>query len=108
MNWKTVYISGKSDFREDVRKKLEHADQRFMPGFIESPMDGELMYDLYWLDGLTSVKAFKHAMGAKLIWKYRLRFFPSLEALRSVHEAPDENRFSLREQQMMNEMRQAS
>jgi hypothetical protein len=78
MNWTTIYITGKEDFRAEVRKKLEHGDQRFMPGYIENSSDLDT-HDLYWLDGLTSVRLFKEAIGGKLIWKYRLRFFTSLE-----------------------------
>jgi hypothetical protein len=78
MNWTTIYISGKEDFRSEVRKKLEHGDQRFMPGYIENSSELHT-HDLYWLDGRTSMRLFKEAIGAKLIWKYRLRFFTSLE-----------------------------
>lgn len=78
MSWTTIYITGKSDFRADVHKKLAHADQRFMPGYIENTSDLDT-HDLYWLDGRTDLRSFKLAIGGKLIWKYRLRFFSSLE-----------------------------
>jgi hypothetical protein len=79
MAWHTVYITGNSDFRTEVRKKLEYADPRFMVGYIENSSELD-MHDLYWLDGRNNMRAFKEAIGAKLIWKYRLRFFNSLEA----------------------------
>ena len=78
MNWTTIYISGKGDFRAEVRKKLEHGEQRFLPGYIENSSDLDT-HDLYWLDGRTNLRLFKLAIGGKLIWKYRLRFFDSLE-----------------------------
>jgi len=78
MTWSTIYITGKSDFRDEVRKKLEHGEQRYMPGYIENTSELDT-HDLYWLDGRTDLRSFKEAIGAKLIWKYRLRFFASLE-----------------------------
>ena len=78
MSWTTIYITGKSDFREEVRKKLEHSGQRYLPGFIENSGTEETN-DLYWLDGRTNLSAFKHAIGGKLIWKHRLRFYSTLE-----------------------------
>lgn len=107
MSWKTIYITGKTDFRADVRRKLEHSDQRCMPGFIENS-PGPVKHDLYWLDGKTNLRTFKEAIGGKLIWKYRLRFFTSLEAFVAAQQAKPGNEFSDREQEMMDEMRKAS
>jgi hypothetical protein len=50
-----------------------------MVGYIENSSELDT-HDLYWLDGRNNMRAFKDAIGAKLIWKYRLRFFNSLEA----------------------------
>lgn len=79
MGWTTLYITGKSDFREEVLKKLEGSDVNFMPGNIgtSSNMD---THDLYWIDEKEDLRKFKRAIGSKLIWKYRLTFFTSLEA----------------------------
>ena len=77
MNWNTIYINGRSDFREEVRRKLEHSSLRFMPGYIES-ISGK--NDLYWIDEKITLRKFKQAIGSKLIWKYRLTFYSSLEA----------------------------
>jgi hypothetical protein len=90
MSWHTIYITGKSDFRTEVRKKLEYADPRFMPGYIENSSDLDT-HDLYWLDGRNNLRAFKMAIGAKLIWKYRLRFFTSLEAFLAFENSSDKN-----------------
>lgn len=78
MNWTTIYIKGKSDFREDVRKRLEHSDVNFMPGYIDSS-SSYTIHDLYWLDEKVDLRSFKQAIGSKTIWKYRLEFFDSLE-----------------------------
>lgn len=79
MGWITVYITGKSDFREEVLKKLESSNVNFMPGYTGASADMDT-HDLYWLDEKVDLRTFKEAIGSKLIWKYRLNFFTSLEA----------------------------
>jgi hypothetical protein len=80
MGWTTLYITGKSDFREEVREKLEDSDLELMPGYTGTFSSDEEVHDLYWVDEKINLRAFKEAIGSKLIWKYRLQFYPSLEA----------------------------
>ncbi len=103
MSWTTVYIAGKTDFREDVKKKLAHSDQRYMPGFIEKGTL-EVTHDLYWIDERTSLRSFKETIGGKLVWKHRLHFFETLEAFIASQEGKKENPFSEREREMIAEM----
>ena len=79
MGWITVYITGKADFRDEVLARLEGSDVNFMPGNTGASSDMDT-HDLYWLDEKEDIKDFKRAIGSKLIWKYRLNFFTSLEA----------------------------
>lgn len=79
MGWITVYITGRTDFREEVRRRLESSDVNFMPGYTGGSSDMDT-HDLYWLDENVDLRAFKEAIGSKLIWKYRLNFFTSLES----------------------------
>jgi len=79
MGWITVYITGKSDFREEVLKKLDGSNVNFMPGYTGASSDLDT-HDLYWLDEKVDLRKFKEAIGGKLVWKYRLNFFMSLEA----------------------------
>jgi hypothetical protein len=103
MSWKTIYIVGKTDFRDEVTKKLEHSNQRYMPGFIESS-SSEMTHDLYWLDGRTDLREFKEAIGGKLVWKYRLRFYSTLEEFLKSQEEKAVNELSEREREMIAEM----
>lgn len=73
MNWNTIYITANADFWEDVNEKLSGSDVHHMVGSMEHLPDGTCR-GLYWLAETESVDNFKHAIGAKLIWKYRLRF----------------------------------
>jgi len=79
MGWITVYMTGKVDFREEVLRKLEGSNVNFMPGNTGASFDMDT-HDLYWLDERVDIRAFKQAIGSKMIWKYRLNFFTSLEA----------------------------
>jgi len=79
MGWSTLYITGKGDFREEVREKLEQSDLSVMPGYTGMVSEAEV-HDLYWVDEKIKLRAFKEAIGSKLIWTYRLHFFPSFEA----------------------------
>ena len=106
MSWTTVYIVGKSDFRQDVKRKLEHSRIPHMPGFIESSPEDPC--DLYWLDGSINLKRFKETIGGKLIWKHRLRFYTNLEAFTASRQSQQETTFTNREREMINEMRAAS
>ena len=106
MSWTTIYITGKTDFREEVRKRLEHSDQRYMPGFIENS-SGQDTYDLYWLDGRATLRSFKQAIGGKLIWKHRLHFYSSMESFMAYQQAKKEAELSIREKEMIQEMQES-
>lgn len=80
MGWTTLYITGRFDFREEVRERLERAPLDIMPGFTGNSGSTELVHDLYWVDESTPIRDVKEAIGSKLVWKYRLRFYTSLEA----------------------------
>lgn len=81
MGWITIYITGKGDFREDVGRKLEDSDLKLMPGYTGGSVgETNLITDMYWIDEKTTLREVKEAIGSKLIWKYRLRFYDSLES----------------------------
>lgn len=108
MNWTTLYITGRTDFREDVRRKLESSRLKFMPGYIDSSV-GYGNYDLYWVDEKADVREFKEAVGSKLVWKYRLRFYLNLEEfLQSVNGASTESEFSSEEKDLLTAMRRSA
>lgn len=74
MGWVTVYIRGKSGFKPDVLRHLESARVSFLPGFAN-----EKGVDLYWIPEDLTIRDFKKAIGAKTVFKYRLRFYASVE-----------------------------
>ena len=108
MNWNTIYVTGRADFREEVRKKLEHANINYMPGYIDSSLS-RFMHDLYWLDEAVDQRVFKEAIGSKLVWKYRLRFYVNLEDFIQAKTARD-NKLTLskEEQDLVASMQSAA
>jgi hypothetical protein len=83
MGWVTVYVRGKSGFQVEVLHHLRASGFRFLPGFAN-----ERGLALYWIKEKADVRSFKKAIGSKTIFKYRLRFFPSVEEfIESKHNA---------------------
>jgi hypothetical protein len=80
MGWKTIYISGNTGFDKDVFNELQDSNVPFMPGSVD-----ENSLFLYWTDEKVTLRDFKEAIGAKTIFKYRLRFFTSIEEYQSQH-----------------------
>ena len=85
MNWTTIYITGRPEFQDEVRKKLEHSDLDFMPGYVDNTT-ATITHDLYWLNDQTELRELKEAVGSKLVWKYRLKFHADLEAFLNSQE----------------------
>jgi hypothetical protein len=85
MNWSTIYITGRPGFQQELRRKLEHADLECMPGYVDNST-ADVSHDLYWLDEKTDLRELKEAIGSKLVWKYRLHFYASLEAFLVAQE----------------------
>jgi hypothetical protein len=106
MGWVTIYITGKGDFREDVGKKLEDSELNLMPGYTGgSSGEGELISDLYWVDEKIKLRELKEAIGSKLIWKYRLQFYTSLEAfIESQNSKRNSTEFTPEESALLKEM----
>ena len=75
MRWSTVYIAGKNCFEKEVVDQLTKNDFLFMEGSRD-----ERGLFLVWIKEGTPVRDLKKAIGAKLVLKYRLQFFESLEA----------------------------
>lgn len=72
MSWSTIYIHGRTGFKKAVEEKLKN---NWLDGYPEN--DLELM--MYWRREESSLRDFKLAIGSKLIFKYRLRFYSSVD-----------------------------
>lgn len=108
MEWNNIYITGQPGYKKEVARKLESSDLNFMPGYIGSAAGAD-DHDMYWLDKSVELRQFKMAIGAKLIWKYRIEFYPSLEAFISTQdEGKTNDAFTEKDLELIAEMRKAS
>jgi hypothetical protein len=98
MSWNTIYITGKSGFKEEILKSLENSDLPFMPGSTGNEQD----ISLFWIDDSLSLRDFKKAIGSKVVFKYRLQFFNHLEELQGEQEKKPS--LTPREEAMIREM----
>lgn len=102
MNWSTLYIAGRGEFKEDVAHRLENTDLNLMRGYETGATIME--HDMYWIGDGTTLRQVKEAIGSKLIWKYRLRFYDNLNDLQPAAQ-PEEAPFTEREKDMVRAMR---
>lgn len=98
MSWTTLYITGKSGFKEEVLENLEDSDIPFMPGSLGNEQE----ISLFWIDDQLPLRDLKKAIGSKLVFKYRLQFFNSLEELQQ--EQDKNTSLTPREEAMIREM----
>jgi len=99
MNWITIYISGKPGFEKEVSDNLEGSDFAFMPGSLEH--NG---LALYWINEYADLRDFKKAIGSKTVFKYRLRFYSSVEEFVESQNNVRINYFTKEEQALIRKM----
>ena len=97
MSWSTVYIGGKRGYKKALLSKL---DETWLYG--NSGTDHKLM--MFWLKGDITLRDFKLAIGSKLVFKYRLQFYTSLEQFQETEGAKPKIEFSADEQDMVLKM----
>jgi hypothetical protein len=102
MGWGTVYVYGKPGFEQEVLDRLEHSSAGFMPGSVS----GEQNIALYWVDERTNMRDFKKAIGSEIVFKYRLRFFNTLESLYDFQDqrTNSNDSFTPQEQALIHQM----
>lgn len=93
-NWIPVYVTGRDGFAEKLTEALTQSSYPFMPGYYYDS-SASTAHTLVWLDDNVSLKKYKQAIGPRIIWKYRIRFFRTLPeftrfACRSLYEEKEE------------------
>jgi hypothetical protein len=104
MGWTTLYITGREDFREDVGEKLEDSNLKLMPGYTGGTQTGNVYHDMYWVDESVKLRAVKEAIGSKILFKYRLQFYTSLEAFIESQSPKKSNEFTAEERALLAEI----
>ena len=95
MTWTTLYINGRSGFKEAVLHKLAITSRFYLPGSADS--ENDLL--LYWVDNTLPLRDFKNEIGSKLIFKYRLQFHFSVPS-----ENRDSSKLTVQEQALVKKM----
>ncbi|QOI98254.1 MAG: hypothetical protein HRU69_12505 [Flammeovirgaceae bacterium] len=86
-NWIPVYLVGRDCFQKPVLEALDRSDLPFMPGYLfDNSLSGD--YGMLWVDEQVNLREYKKAIGGKLIWKHRIRFFTDLNEFTSNSKAP--------------------
>ncbi len=92
-----VFIVGNPGFLELHRKHLDD-NSKFLRGHVSVQVTGKEV-QLFWIHNKKELKQFKKAIGADLIWKYRLRFYFDLDGVTPKEEEKEE--FSTSEKELM-------
>jgi hypothetical protein len=98
MSWNTLYIAGKTGFKEKILESLEGADLPVMPGSTGNEQDIILL----WIDDSLPLRQLKKAIGSKIVFKYRLQFFDTLEEWQQIQNR--KSTLTDREEAMIREM----
>ena len=99
MKWGTVYIAGKINFEREVIDQLVSSDFPFMEGSID-----ERGLLLIWVNENAQLNEIKKAIGAKIVFKYRLKFYRSLEEFDSQSTKGNILKFTPTEEAMVKKM----
>ncbi len=97
MSWSTIYIQGRTGFKKAVEEKIKSS---WLHGYPETEL--ELM--MYWQREESTLRNFKMAIGSKLIFKYRLQFFSSVDEYLQLHKKKPDTGFSKQENQLVRKM----
>ena len=84
----TIYVVGNPGFLELHRKHLDD-NSKFLRGQVTVEIP-EKEVQLFWVHKKSGLKELKRAIGADLIWKYRLRFYFNLEDFTPAEDEKDE------------------
>ena len=83
-----VYIIGNPGFVELLNKEL-HDNSLYIRGQAAVEVPGKEV-QLFWISNKKKLREFKRAVGADLVWKYRLNFYFDLETLTQEPDQTDE------------------
>ena len=83
-----VYIIGNPGFVELLNKELED-NTLYIRGQAAIEVPGKEV-QLFWIGNRNKLREFKRAIGADLVWKYRLNFYFDLEKFTKDTNTTDE------------------
>lgn len=81
---RTIYIKGIKKYKVSLIKGLGKSNLIEGIDFIQGLAGND--YALYWINENLDLREFKLAIGAKYVWKHRMRFFNTIEEMNPVVE----------------------
>jgi hypothetical protein len=103
MGWIQIFIHGNKGCGPDIMRQVAQSGIKHMPGTIAEDEN----VGLYWVDEKITIRNFKKAIGGKIIWKHRLRFFTSLEKLNEYYDCPANESLTPQEKALINSMEES-
>jgi hypothetical protein len=97
MSWSTIYIHGKTGFKEALDAKLQGT-------WMRGAQDTGHELVMYWLPEDASLRDFKLAIGSKIIFKYRLYFFTTVDEYLQQKNKNQHTGLSAHENQLVRKM----
>ena len=97
MSWNTVYVNVKKGFSEAILPELNRS-------WLRGTVEPDLNLVMFWLNEDSGLRELKRAIGSKMIFKYRLRFFTNLEEYIQSESVKNYSGFSVREVQLIAHM----
>lgn len=79
---RTIYIKGIKKYKDALIKGLKKSDLREGRDFIQGLAGKD--HALYWINENLDLREFKLAIGAKYVFKHRLKFFNTIEEMNPV------------------------
>jgi len=86
---RTIYIKGLTHYKKYIRKAILKSELIEGQDFIEGYAGQD--YALYWLHDDLDLRTFKKAVGAKYVWRHRIRFYESIEEMNKKKKDDDYN-----------------
>lgn len=98
---RTIYIKGIKKYKASLIKGLDKSNLIDGVDYIQG-LAGE-DHALYWLNENLSLREFKLAIGAKFVFKHRMRFYDTIE---EMNPAKNEDGLSDHEITLMNKIKE--
>lgn len=97
---RTIYIKGIKKYKASLIKGLDKSSLREGRDYIQGLAGDD--HALYWLNENLELREFKLAIGAKYVFKHRMKFFNTIE---EMHPKKNEDGLSEHEIKLFNKIK---
>ena len=79
---RTIYIKGIKKYKVSISKGLDKSNLKEGKDYIQGLAGSD--FALYWLNENLTLREFKLAIGAKYVFKHRMKFFNTIEEMNPI------------------------